>query len=78
MRILVTHDEEGNILSLAVPAADVADQLALEPRPGEIVSEVDVPATDQERPFDDLSRIVLHSRVDRSSGRARLVEKRRS
>jgi hypothetical protein len=78
MRVLITHDETGNILSLAVPAQDVGDQLAIEPHPKETVSEVDIAAPDQERPFDDLNRIVHEFRVAHRDGQAKLVEKRKS
>jgi hypothetical protein len=74
MRILVTHDAAGNILSLAVPAPDAPGQLVVEPQAGELVSELDVPSVDQEQ-LHELSGIARDSRIDLASGRPKLVRK---
>jgi len=82
MRTLITHDAEGNILAVMVPALDVGDQLEIVPQQGEIVSEVDVPSMkqvtqyeEQVTQYEEINRIVRDSRVDLDSGRPRLVRK---
>jgi hypothetical protein len=74
MHVLITHDDDGNILSVAMPAPDAGDRFAVEPQAGEVVSELDLPSMDEER-FDELGEIVRDSRVDVASGRPRLVRK---
>lgn len=75
MRMLVTHDEDGTIHSFTIPAQDVADdELVVEASSGEIVSQVDGPDVDVQKPK-DLARILERFRVDRQSEKAKLVEK---
>lgn len=76
MRVLITHDKQGNILALAVPAPDAGDELSIEPQAGDIASELDVQVTDPKRPLKDLDGIVRDYRVDLGSGRPTLVKKR--
>lgn len=75
MRLLVTHDKDGNITSATTPSADI--EMTIETEEGETLSVVEAPSIDLESEPEGLNRIVDEFRVEDRSGRAELVPRDR-
>jgi hypothetical protein len=83
MRLLIVHDDDGNVFSANVVAREFEGDLVLAAEEGQSVSEIDtseVKEIDQSaagRDRDEIenltSRVIKHFRVDKSGG---LVKKR--
>ena len=75
MKILVVHDEYGNIKSAAVTAGKPNLRAGLRPRRGEFVTELEAPAFGPQELRRDPHGLSKHFRVDVAN--ARLVPKDR-
>jgi hypothetical protein len=73
MKLIVVHDEYGNIKSAAAAPAMASLRAGLRPQRGEFVTEVEAPAIGPEELRGDLRAIGQHFRVDLVN--ARLVPK---
>jgi hypothetical protein len=77
VRIYATHDQEGNIVGLAIPAEGInEDDFEVVADPGCLVSKIDYEDTDDSGRDRLLSDLVRNYRVDRSRGAARFIERR--
>jgi hypothetical protein len=72
MKILVEHDQEGKIRSVAVPGKG-PNQLTLRPRPNHHIAEVEAPSVKDEQDAKNLSQIRKAFRVEGRHPAARLV-----
>jgi hypothetical protein len=69
MKILVVHDEYGNIKSAAVAASEPNRRAGLRPQRGELVTEVEDPAFDPEELRRAPREFCETFRVDTAKGR---------
>jgi hypothetical protein len=65
MRILVVHDDDGNIRSIGVPAGQFSGQVRLHAPPGHVVTEVEVAELEDEQDQARLERLKSQFRVER-------------
>ncbi len=79
MKVLVLHDEQGNILSLGVPDREFGGQVSLLPEAGQQVTEVDFPsikeAIDEEAHVQPLLDILQYHRLELGDKEPKLVRK---
>ena len=83
MKLYVTHDQEGNIVAIAMPNPDTDWEVSIAAEPGYTVSEVDTaddPAdfADEEKATRRLAEIAEQFRVDVPAKRAKLVSRKGS
>ncbi len=79
MKIFVTHDQEGNILAVALPGPEDDGDLRVTPEAGEFVSEVEAKVQlsleDDESLSEQLTDIVQNSRIEFLPQRPKLVRR---
>jgi hypothetical protein len=79
MKVMVVHDEQGNIRHLAVPAKEFDGKIQLRPQSGRLVTEVELERVTED-PLDEgtlqyLETVVRESRIELDSQGGRLVPK---
>lgn len=75
MKIFATYDRSGNIVGIAIAAADVKDgDFHLVAEPGHHVSELEVPSEGKKGRQELIANLIQNFRVKRSSGSASLVK----
>lgn len=77
MKIFIEHDEQGTIKSIGSRSSLLSEEnhLALVPRPGHQVAEVEVPDVKDEKDYERLREIKRHHRIEVHQGEYRLVRK---
>jgi hypothetical protein len=76
MRVFATYDDAGQIVGLAVAAADVRDgEFALDDEPGIHVSEIEVPDSGRTPPETVIADLIQNFRVARAPALATFVRR---
>ena len=75
MKILIEHDEHGNIKSIGLPSSKASKQFTMRARPGYRISEVEAPHIKDEQDHEHLRDIREHFQLDMSGGQPKLVRK---
>jgi len=83
MKLYVTHDQEGNIVSIGMPHADTDREVGIAAETEYTVSEVDVAGdrtdfADEEKAIRKLTEIVEQFRIDVPTKRGTLVSRKPS
>lgn len=71
MKVFATYDRSGNIIGVAIAAADVKEgEFDLVAEPGHHVSAIEVPNKGKKQPHEVIADLVQNFRVQRSAGSA--------
>jgi hypothetical protein len=76
MKVLVTHDQYGNISSIGVPSSKSGFQTSLKPQSGHQITEIEVPDLTDERDYEHLHTIRVNFRIETSGEQSKLVRKK--
>jgi hypothetical protein len=75
MKVFATYDRSGNIVGVAIAAADVKDgEFHLVAEPGHHVSELDVPSQGKKGHEDLIANLIQNFRVEQSAASASLLK----
>ena len=75
MKVFATYDRSGNIIGVAIAAADVKDgEFDLVAEPGHHVSEIEVSNKGKKQPHEVIADLVQNFRVQRSARSATFVK----
>jgi hypothetical protein len=80
MKIQVLHDEQGNILSLAIVENGITDGLSIVPKQKQSIRTIDIPSTIQvkvnnEEEFNKFLEQIKHYKVDVNNKDGTLIRK---
>ena len=75
MKVFATYDESGNIICIAIPAADVKDgEFDLVAEPGQYASQIEVTHMKKKQPHEVIVDLLQNYRVQRLSNPAKFVK----
>ena len=75
MKFVVEHDESGHLFSVVVQSGTTDEQLALRPKTGRHIAELDATEIAHFEDVDGIQRVRGGYRVESTNGGARLVRK---
>ena len=75
MKVLVMHDEQGNIRSVGGYGSALSEPVKLKPHPGYHITEVEAPDVKDEQDYQHLRELIEHFRIDTSLGQPKFVRK---
>lgn len=75
MKVLVMHDEQGNIRSVGGYGSALSEPVRLKPHAGHHLTEVEAPNVKDEQDYQHLRELIEDFRIDTSLGKPKLVRK---